>query len=88
MSSDNGPWVWSEHRHQPSLHAALSFWKELDAGGARYYVVGKSERLWRTARNLKYVLANMGVPNDVLNSPLPAEGPSALLRYARPAAQA
>ena len=88
MSSDNGPWVWPEHRHRPFLHAALSFWEELDAVGARYYVAGKSERLWGTARNLKYVLANMGVPNDVLNSPLPAEGPRALLQYARPVAQA
>jgi hypothetical protein len=88
MSSDNGPWVWPEHRHRPFLEAALWFWEELDAVGARYYVVGKGERLWGTARNLKYVLANMGVPNDVLSSPLPPEGPRALLRYARPAAQA
>ena len=86
MSSDNGPWVWPEQRHQPFLDAALSFWDELDAVGARYYVVGKAERLWNTARNLKYVLANMGVPNDVLRAPLPPEWPRALLRYARPTA--
>jgi hypothetical protein len=30
--------------------------------------------------NLHYVLANMGVPNDVLQAPLPPEG---RLRYAR-----
>jgi len=33
--------------------------------------------------NLHFVLANMGVPGDVLRAPPPPEGPRALLRYAR-----
>ena len=83
MSSDNGPWVWPEQRHQPFLRAALSFWDELDAVGPRYYSAVQGERLWTLPNGLHYVLANMGVPNDVLRAPLPPEGPRALLRYAR-----
>jgi hypothetical protein len=83
MSSDNGPWVWPRQRHQPFLHAALAFWDELDAVGPRYYWAVQGERVWNIARNLHYVLANMGVPNDVLRAPLPPEGPRTLLRYAR-----
>lgn len=88
LSSDNTPWVWPEERHQPFLKAALAFWDELDAVGTRYYWTLRGERLWRVARGLHYVLANMGVPNDVLRAPLPPEGPRGLLRYARPVAQA
>jgi hypothetical protein len=36
--------------------------------------------------NLKYVMANLGVPTELLTAPLPPEGPGALLRYVRPAA--
>jgi hypothetical protein len=84
MSSDNGPWVWPKQRHEPFLHAALEVWDELDAVGARYYWVDvRGERLWAHASGLKYVLANMGVPNDILSAPLPPEGPRGLLRHAR-----
>jgi hypothetical protein len=34
--------------------------------------------------NLHFVLANLGVPTDVLRAPLPPEGTRALLRYVRP----
>lgn len=88
MGSDTTSWVWRKERHQPFLHAALKFWDELDAVGPRYYVVGQGERLWRVASTLKYVLANMGVPKDVLNEPLPPGGPRVLLRHARTTAQA
>ena len=83
LSSDNQPWLYRTERHQPFLYAALSAWDELDAVGPRYFVVGQGERLWAVHNNLHYVLANMGVPNDVLRAPLPAGGPRALLRYAR-----
>jgi hypothetical protein len=43
----------------------------------------QGERLWDLPNNLHYVLANMGVPNDVLRARLPPEGPRSLLRYAR-----
>jgi hypothetical protein len=88
LSSDNQTWLIRRERHQPFLNATLSFWDELDAVGPRYYVVGQGQRLWTLPNNLHYVLANMGVPNDMLRSPLPSEGPRALLRYARPAAKA
>lgn len=88
LSSDNAPWVWPSERHQPFLKAALAFWDELDAVGPRYYASLQGRRLWAIPNNLHYVLANMGVPNDVLRAPLPPEGPRGLLRYARPMAQA
>jgi hypothetical protein len=88
LSSDNQTWLIPRERHQPFLKATLAVWDELDAIGPRYYVVGQGQRLWALPNNLHYVLANMGVPNDMLRSPLPPEGPRALLRYARPAAQA
>jgi hypothetical protein len=33
--------------------------------------------------NLKYVMANLGVPAEALTTPLPPEGPRALLQYVR-----
>lgn len=87
LSSDNQTWLIRRDRHQPFLNATLAVWDELDAVGSRYYWAVQGECLWRVARGLHYVLANMGVPNDVLQSPLPPEGPRGLLRYARPAAQ-
>jgi hypothetical protein len=58
-------------------------WPELDALGSRYYEVGAPQRLWSLVNNLHYVLAKMGVPNEVLRAPLPPAGPRALLRHAR-----
>jgi hypothetical protein len=82
LSADNQSWLIPRERYQPLLHAALSLWDELDAVGARYcWSVG--ERLWSVPNNLHLVLANMGVPGDVLRAPLPPEGPRALLRYTR-----
>jgi len=83
LSSDNQRWLYSKARHQPFLHAVLAVWDELDAVGSRYYWAVQGQRLWSLPNNLHYVLANMGVPSDVLRAPLPAEGPRALLRYAR-----
>jgi hypothetical protein len=83
LSSDNQTWLIPRERHQPFLDAVLTVWSELDAVGARYYVAIQGERLWTLPNNLHYVLANMGVPTEMLRAPLPAEGPRALLRYAR-----
>ena len=84
LASDSQSWLIPTSRHEPFLHAALATWDELDAVGARYYVAVQGERLWSVPNNLHYVLANMGVPNEILRAPLPAEGPRALLRYTRP----
>jgi hypothetical protein len=83
LSSDNQPWLYPKERHQPFLEATLAVWDELDAVGARYYVALQGRRLWTVPTNLHYVLANMGVPIDVLRAPLPPQGPRSLLRYAR-----
>lgn len=84
LATDSQAWLTRRVRHEPFLHAALSAWNELDSIGARYYAAVQGERLWSIPNNLHYVLANMGVPNEILRAPLPPEGPRALLRYARP----
>jgi hypothetical protein len=82
LSADNQSWLYSKARHQPFLHAVLAAWGELDAVGSRYYWAVQGQRLWSLPNNLHYVLANMGIPTDLLRAPLPPEGPRALLRYA------
>ncbi|HWO18553.1 MAG TPA: hypothetical protein VNO30_07240 [Kofleriaceae bacterium] len=84
LANESNSWLIPTTRHEPFLHAVLGAWSELDAVGARYYAAVQGERLWSVPNNLHYVLANMGVPAEILNAPLPAEGPRALLRYARP----
>lgn len=88
LAPDNTSWVWPQERHRPFLSSALAFWDELDVVGPRYYSSLQGRRLWAIPNSLHYVLGNMGVPNDVLRSPLPPDGPRGLLRYARPVAQA
>lgn len=73
----------SKDRHQPFLHAVLAAWDEFDAVGPRYYAAVQGQRLWSLPTGLHYVLANMGVPNDILRAPLPPGGPRDLLQYAR-----
>ena len=84
LASENQFWLIPESRHRKLLQAALEVWPELDAVGARYYGAIQGRRLWDIPNNLKYVMANLGVPTDVLRAPLPPEGPLALLRYVRP----
>lgn len=88
LSADNHPWLISRERRQLFLQAALAVWDELDAVGPRYYSSLQGRALWAVPNNLHFVLANMGVPKDVLNAPLPPGGPRDLLQYAHPAAQA
>lgn len=82
LSRDNEGWLISRGRCEALLHAALAVWDEFDAVGPRY-CWSTPERLWTLPNNLHYALGKMGVPNDMLRSPLPPEGPRALLRYAR-----
>jgi hypothetical protein len=84
LASDNQSWLYPTARHEPFLHAVLAAWSELDAVGARYCSTFYGRPLWSVHSNLHYVLGNMGVPTEILRSPLPAEGPRALLRYVRP----
>jgi hypothetical protein len=85
LAYESNSWLIPTTRHEPFLHAVLGAWSELDAVGARYCDSFYGKQLWSVPNNLHYVLANMGVPTEILNAPLPAEGPRALLRYARPA---
>lgn len=85
LSSESNSWLIPRERHEAFLHAVLSVWNELDSLGERYCSSFYGRRLWTLPNNLHYVLANMGVPDEVLGAPLPPEGPRALLRYVRPA---
>jgi hypothetical protein len=84
LSFDSQPWFYGhEEWYQPFLDAALGVWDELDALGARYYVALQGQSLWAVPNSLHYVLANLGVPHDLLRAPLPPEGPRSLLKYVR-----
>jgi len=85
VAYDNNSWLFPPARYEPFLLAVLAAWSELDAIGSRYSCSFYGRPLWSVPNNLHFVLANMGVPSELLNAPLPPEGPGALLRYARPA---
>jgi hypothetical protein len=71
--------------YEPFLHAALKAWNEIDTVGQRYFVALQPEAMWAIPNSLHYVLGRLGVPVEHLSQPLPPGGPSALLKYARPA---
>jgi len=84
LSFDNQPWFYGhEEWYAPFLEAVLGGWDELDAVGSRYYIALQGQSLWSIPNSLHYVLANLGVPHDLLRAPLPPEGPRALLKYVR-----
>jgi hypothetical protein len=84
LAHDSQSWLLPASRYRPLLHAALEVWLELDAVGSRYYWAVQGQQLWAVPNNLHFVLANLGVSTELLNAPLPPEGPRALLRYVRP----
>lgn len=85
LSYDNWPWVAPRTRFEPFLAAVVRYWDELESVGPRYYAAVQGARLWSVGNTLQYVLANLGVPTELLRAPLPPDGPRGLLRYARPA---
>ena len=86
LAFENKPWFYAnEERFEPFLSAALRVWDELNAVGPRYFDGVQGRSLWSLPSSLHYVLANMGVPGDMLRAPLPAEGPRGLLQYAKAA---
>jgi hypothetical protein len=86
LVNEGTPWFHGhEERYEPFLRVLVDVWGELDAVGPRYYGAIEAKRLWAIPNSLHYVLANMGVPHDLLRGPLPLEGPRGLLRYARAA---
>jgi hypothetical protein len=85
LSPDNTPWLIPETRFGPFLDAVIKVWDELDAVGPRYFSAVQDKPLWHVHNSLHYVLANMGVPHELLHTPLPPGGPRALLKYVRAA---
>lgn len=62
-------------RYKAFLIACSKYWNTFISEGSRYSDgSSKGEDLWSLHTTLKYVLANMGVSVEVLNSPLPAGG--------------
>ncbi len=60
--------------------AVRRFWGPLTLVGSRYAQGSiRGYDLWALANNIKFVLARSGVPQDLLNSPLPPGGVAALL---------
>lgn len=90
ISLKNQFWLIPVERHVRFLEATLGYWEMLSMEGPRYTNgLTTGDTLWSLASNVKYVLANLGVPQDVLRDPLPAGGLAALvskhdlLRYNR-----
>jgi hypothetical protein len=79
LSFENQMWIARPDRFQPFLNAVISVWDEFDTVGSRYVAGMQGESLWSIPNNLHYILANLGVPDDVLSGVLPPEGPRALL---------
>jgi hypothetical protein len=80
VSAANRMWAYPRHRHLLLFHAVCRFWQTLNAEGERYTVgSARGQRLWSVDSNLKYVMANLGVPTAILNAPLPEEGPASLV---------
>jgi hypothetical protein len=68
-------WLYEKHRYRPFLHAVRQYWELFDSIGARYSNGSRQgSRLWSSPNAIKYVLANLGIPTDVLRSPLPPGG--------------
>jgi hypothetical protein len=61
----------------PYVEAVVRFWPELKAEGKRYGPsLGEPEDVWQVMHNLKFALANLGVPAEQLRTE-PPEGPVA-----------
>jgi hypothetical protein len=88
LSYESQVWFLDTARLEPFLVAAIGAWDQFEVVGPRYFTAVQGTTLWSIPNNLHYVLANMGVPGDVLRAPLPAEGPRGLLRHAQVASGA
>ena len=58
-----------KYRHVPFLKAVLNYWHIFTDEGNKYMSIGAHKNdIWKIHSNIKYVLANMGIPTDILNS--------------------
>ncbi|HET9625925.1 MAG TPA: hypothetical protein VFP84_31405 [Kofleriaceae bacterium] len=73
IAPENRTWMRPE-RFERFVTAIHGMWSELCGLGERYFWDRDGEAIWAVPSNLHFVLANLGVPNRKLNSPLPGDG--------------
>lgn len=82
LAPNNVMWVYPPQRYRPVLKSTIDLWELLYSEGDRYTVGSvNGQDLWTVSSNVKYILANIGVPNYKLLSPLPKEGLKAFIPY-------
>jgi hypothetical protein len=75
LAPANVMWAHARERHRPLLEASLRYWDVFDAEQDRYTLgMPRGEPLWSAQSNLKYVMAQLGVPISALQAPLPSGG--------------
>ena len=75
VSNPNKGWLYERRRYRPFLRAVRQYWDTFEAEGARYSNGSEvGSFLWSLSNNVKYVLANLGIPGETLRSPLPPGG--------------
>lgn len=80
VCTQNWPWFIPKHRYRPFLRAVRQYWDLFDSVGPRYSIgLQTSEPLWAFTTSIKYVLANLGIPSDELDPPLPPGGIAELI---------
>jgi hypothetical protein len=80
VGNQNSPWFIPKHRYRPFLRTVRQYWDLWDSVGARYSAgLPTPERLWALPNTIKYVLANLGIPGDELDPPLPPGGLAELI---------
>lgn len=80
VGNQNSPWFIPRYRYRPFLHAVRKYWNLFDSVGPRYSTgLQTPESLWALPNTIKYVLANLGIPGDELDPPLPPGGLAELI---------
>ena len=76
----NKSWFIPKHRYRPFLRAVRQYWELFDSVGPRYSNgLQTPDPLWTWTTSIKYVLANLGIPSDELDPPLPPGGLAELI---------
>ena len=74
LSPANVMWVHSRERYVPFLKASLRYWELLAGEGPRYSTgLPTGESFSIVQNNVRFVLANLGVPTAVAGGPLSAD---------------
>ena len=85
LAQINVTWFERADRYRPFLDASVDAWPVLNGVGPRYSAGSfHGQDLWNVhSITLKYVLANMGVPQGILTSPLAPGGVAQLAELTR-----